>query len=70
MFSTQDVFLLMAQGNPGALSVLIQVFKRGCFEEVVFSLHSQDITGSNIWIHYKDIHNEDIEAFCKAFGGF
>lgn len=70
MFSTEAILMVMSEGNPGALSVLFQTAERGCFNEVAFNLLEQDIVGSDIWIQYKDIHKEDIEAFCKAFGGF
>ena len=53
----------LCEGNPGALSVLIQLAKYPDWSEMMTYLQEQDIRGSNIWIQYKDENKENIEEF-------
>lgn len=52
--STMDVVVMMAEGNPGALNVIIELLKRGP-DGIVYLLHLDDmnIRGSQIWIGFK-----------------
>jgi hypothetical protein len=60
----------MAEGNPGAVTVMAQMLQRG--EEIdpdsflggvakVLSLDTHGIYGPRIWMLYKDVCGEDIE---------
>lgn len=52
--STMDVAVIMAEGNPGALNVIIELLKRGP-DGIIYLLHLDDmnIRGSQIWIAFK-----------------
>lgn len=61
------VIVTMAEGNPGALTVLMQLVKddpMGFMD--VLNLDDMDMRGPQIWIAYKDHCKGDIEAFRKA----
>lgn len=65
--TVQDAIVLLAQGNPGALSVLTQL--AGMYPwgtSTMLYLANEDITGSAIWTKYKDECNSDINTFCET----
>lgn len=64
-----DIFKKMSEGNPGALNVLILLFKENASIDpdsaleglgTILSLDSYGIYGSKIWILYKDICEENL----------
>lgn len=64
----QSIMVKMSEGNPGALSVLVQMReKQGemAFMEML-SLDDMNIRGSQIWLGYKDHCGEDIDKFLKC----
>lgn len=67
--SFKEIMLVMAKGNPGALTVLVQLVKRG--EQVdpdaligpmahILMLDTYNIYEDKIWMLYKDLCGEDI----------
>lgn len=59
--SVIDTLVLMAEGNPGAISVLTQI------ELIdVFHLDDMNMRGAQIWVAYKDYCREIIKDFSKA----
>ena len=71
--SLQEVVFKMSEGNPGAISILMQLLNNPQVCEpanpfmVILTLDSYEIYGSNIWIMYKDLCGEDIEIFETLF---
>ena len=64
--NSSDVIFKLAQGNPGAISVLLQLIKKlGEMKSIIFflSLEELDLRGSKIWEIYKDHCKEDIDMF-------
>lgn len=64
-----EVMVDFAEGNPGAITVLSQLFKESpaidpdaAFEGMspLFSLDNLDCYGSDIWVLYKDVCGQDI----------
>lgn len=66
--STMDMVVKMAEGSPGAISVIMQLMNRDDPAALmdVLSLDDMNIRGSQIWLGYKDHCGEDIEKFAKA----
>lgn len=61
-----DILMKLSQGNPGALSVLMQVAQTSnpVTAAIVFSfLAENNLTGSTIWILYKDWQKENVDNF-------
>lgn len=67
--SVMDIMMKMSDGNPGAIRVLMELFNKGAIIDpddflgglgAILSLDTYGIYGSNIWILYKDICDEDI----------
>ncbi len=67
--SFKDILVEMAEGNPGALTVMMQMMERA--EEIdpdsvlgaigpLCGLDTLDCYGPKIWMLYKDVCNEDI----------
>jgi hypothetical protein len=59
----------MCEGNPGCITVLMNVYKTvGDFRfgRIADSLQAKGITGSLIWCEYKDNHGQDINAFVES----
>jgi len=66
--SLQDVIVKMAEGNVGALSVLITMLNTNAMDCFLWMLHldDMDIRGSQIWIGYKYFCNSNLEEFIKC----
>jgi len=64
--STMDCLLLMAEGNPGATSVLWELTKINNGYSAILTLDDMNIRGTQIWIGYKDYCNSDIIEFFKC----
>lgn len=58
-----DVMVKMSEGNPGALTVLMQLWLREHGPELVLDLDDMGVRGSSIWVGYKDYCEEDLERF-------
>ena len=62
-----DVALKMAEGNPGAVTVITQILQdkeMGLFR--LLDLDDMNIRGSQIWVGYKDYCDEDLPSFVDA----
>lgn len=66
--SMVDVIIKMAEGNPGAVTVLSQLIKQddGMGFLLVLSLDDMNIRGTQVWVGYKDYCNSDLSTFMNA----
>lgn len=64
-----NAIMVLGEGNPGAITVLLRIMKEG--EDIdpdsalgslgpLLALDNNDIYGSNIWVLYKDVCGEDL----------
>lgn len=69
--STQDIMFKMSEGNPGALTVCLEIMKYG--ERIdpdnaigalgtLLSIDTANIYGPRIWMLYKDVCRENLSA--------
>ncbi len=65
----QDVVIKLAEGVPGALHICMNILKQGAIIDpdgamdglgVLLSLDDMQIYGSDIWMLYKDVCNENL----------
>ena len=65
--TVRDMIVTMAEGNPGAITVLMEILKSDKDTGVFNILHMDDmnIRGTQIWIGYKDFCKQDILMFLK-----
>jgi len=64
--SVLDMLLLMSEGNPGAAIVLSRIMNKcdaGAMS--IFDLDDMNIRGTQIWVAFKDICNEDLDMLCE-----
>ncbi|MCD6323260.1 MAG: hypothetical protein J7L77_09575 [Clostridiales bacterium] len=63
-----EVVTALSDGNPGAISVLIQIINKGMedFLSLLLLFDTHNIYGSSIWIAYKDYAKEDIDVLLEA----
>ena len=63
-----DVMVALAEGNPGALSVLGRMLKGEAGSSLLDAilLDDMNIRGTQIWIAFKDFAKEDFAAFVAA----
>lgn len=57
----------MAEGNPGAISLLIHLLNNNKID-ILSKILNTNITGYKIWVLYKDLANENfdqMELICK-----
>lgn len=65
--TSQEIIVKMAEGNPGGLSVLIDMLKANPLNLLeMLSLDDMNIRGTQIWVGYKDYCGEDLEKFLAA----
>lgn len=66
--SMLDVMLKLAEGNPGAITVLTQIVKQDSTEGffILLGLDDMNIRGSQIWVGYKDYCDCDLTKFIEA----
>lgn len=65
--TTMDLIMQMSEGNPGALSVIVQLLKEGPMGLMdILNLDDMGMRGSQIWCGYKDHCKQDINAFRQA----
>lgn len=55
-----DLALEVAQGNPGALSVIRQLMWYSKWHEMMRYMLKNKIVGPEVWVLYKDKFHEDI----------
>lgn len=61
----RNAIVTLSEGNPGALTVLIELAKMGAYDVMTYML-AFGPSGSGIWVEYKDNNGEDIDAFVAA----
>ena len=70
-----SIFLKMSDGNPGALSVMMQLLEKGGQIDpdsfmgglgAILSMDTLEIYGSEIWMLYKDVCGENIVNMCAV----
>lgn len=66
MSATMDMLMLMAEGNPGAVTVLAQLMKADEGILLILGLDDMNIRGTQIWIGFKDYCGNDIKKFSKC----
>lgn len=66
--SLQDIIIKMSEGNPGALTALVEVVKADPVMGFMDLLHLDDMgmRGPQIWVAFKDHCKQDLAAFVKA----
>lgn len=66
--SLQDVVAKMSDGNPGAISVMVQMLDPDPMDAfgLLLSMDDMGMRGPAVWIGYKDYCNQDMAAFKKA----
>ena len=71
--NVQDVLLKMVEGNPGAVTVCMQLLEKGRKIDpdgfmgglgIILSLDTHSIYGSRIWMLYKDVCGEHLGRMC------
>ena len=62
---TNEVLMIMSEGNPGALRVCMDLLAGKQPEGFMNLLNMDDmnIRGSHIWLAYKDVCGEDLDVF-------
>jgi len=63
----KDALIKMSDGNPGALTVMMDMFKAEGADAIVLLCHldDMDIAGQYIWIAYKDVYKQNITKLCQ-----
>lgn len=56
----------LAQGNPGAMSVIVRMLRRPDGESLLAKLVDRGLKGPGVWMLFKDEHGEDLEAMCAT----
>lgn len=65
--TTQDLVIKMAEGNPGALTVLCQLMERGMEGLMkILDLDDMNMRGSQIWVAFKDYSGQDLSVLIGA----
>lgn len=63
-----QIFSKLSEGNPGAMSVMMQIMnKKGPMEmfPIALSLDAMGVRGCKIWVGFKDYCNQDLDKFCE-----
>jgi hypothetical protein len=69
--TTMDILMLISEGNPGAISVMMQILQKdkedfGLGFINLLDLDDMNIRGEQIWVGYKDHCGENIDTFIDA----
>lgn len=66
--TTSNIIIKMSEGNPGAITVLMQLLEKNAMEGFrhILDLDDMNIRGTQIWIGYKDYCKNSIENFKKC----
>ncbi len=61
-----EKYLKLSCGNPGAITVIIEIYKNYPFEfmEIMDKMEKKEIVDYHIWVLYKE-KNKDIDLFVK-----
>lgn len=59
---TKDLIIELSQGNPGAINVMMQMSFFPEWREMLKWMKKNFVTGSKIWIMYKDDFGQDLIA--------
>lgn len=64
----QDLIIKMSEGNPGAVSVLVEMAKAKGVDVLwlILGLDDMNIRGSQIWVGFKDRCGGDLGVFEQA----
>lgn len=65
----QELIVLMSEGNPGALRVLMELVSTGPMGDgvkAILDLDDMNLRGPQIWVAYKDHCQGSLEAFADA----
>jgi len=60
-----EASIKMAKGNPGALNVIAQLSAHPDGASIILCLDKMGITGSRIWVLYKDLCGQDIRKMIE-----
>ena len=61
-----DIFVVMSEGNPGAIDVLFQIIKKEPLGIMsVLNLDDMNIRGTQIWLGYKDYCDGNLDDFIE-----
>lgn len=58
----------LSKGNPGAITVVVQLLQHGDGMKVIEKLLIKNITGSELWVAFKQ-QDKDIERFVQSVIG-
>lgn len=64
--SIMDLMTLMCEGNPGALTVIIEIMKREDGFLYLCHLDDMNVRGSQIWIGFKYHCGQDVNRFIEC----
>lgn len=64
----QEMIVKLAEGNPGGLTVLMELYKEQEIGVIGTFLHLDDmnIRGSQLWVAYKDYCKKDLSKLISA----
>lgn len=64
--SVLDMLVLISEGNPGAATVLSRIMnKYDAGAMSIFDLDDMNIRGTQVWVAFKDVCNEDLDMLCE-----
>lgn len=63
---TREQLITIAEGNPGALTVLIQLAKEYGDVAIEQVSYIEGLTGSELWLLYKDVNKQNLQATYNA----
>ncbi len=64
--TAMQAMIKMAEGNPGAISVIIGLMKKENGLISILQLDEMDIRGSKIWYGFKDYCKQDLDKFISC----
>lgn len=62
----KDAVIKMSEGNPGALTVLMQLLRVPDAVLMLLNLDAMECRGAKIWMAFNDYCKRDIEKFKQA----
>lgn len=60
----EELLMLMAEGNPGAISVLMKIMVQDLL--LLLTMDDMNIRGPQVWVGYKDHCGQDLERFMEC----
>lgn len=64
--TVKDMVLMMCEGNPGALSVIMEILKDEAGVLWLCHLDDMNIRGSQVWIGFKYYCGQDMKRFVEC----